>query len=334
MDQEPWYIRFLDKLGVNTTKLRWRLYQSEQKAKSLTHGSAVPKSMEWLSYEHKLCQHCGAVNDREARVCDSCSEDLPSVLGYRVARAIATVAPKDSPIVTNMFFGVIVIMFGVQLVIEGLSFQSIMGPRGATIAVLGAFIPEFFYNNGHYWRALSFGLIHGGLIHIGFNSYFMMQIGPMIENQIGRVKMLVLITTGQVGSAAACFFWYYMVKGYYLVPVVGASGWLFGLLGFGISYSHTVGNLQLRDLFLKNLAFMLVIGFIIPQISNTAHIGGLLGGLVIGFLPMGRNLRRDSDDDGGAWKLAARACLLLWLITLIYMARSLYIHWDELKSLI
>jgi rhomboid protease GluP len=334
MDQEPWYIKFLDKLGVNTTKLRWRLYQSEQKAKNVAQGGPVPKGLQWMSYEHKLCKHCGAVNDRDARICSSCSEKLPSVLGYKISRLMKTAAPSDSPVVTNLFLGLIALMLGLQLIVDGLSFRSIMTPNGVTMAVLGIFNPDFFYKLGHYWRALAFGLLHGGLIHIGFNSFFLIQIGPMVERQIGRAKMMVLITVSQLGAAAACFVWYYLVQGNYQVRVLGASGWLFGLLGFGISYAHNLGQLQLRDMFLKNMAFILVLGFIIPGISNTAHIGGLLAGLAVGFLPMGDNLRRDIQVENSTWKWASIFCAVLWFVTLVYIARSLHMHWDDLKSIV
>jgi rhomboid protease GluP len=327
MDKEPWYIKFLDKLGINTTKLRWRLYQGEQKAKGMTHGSKVPTGLQWMSYRHKLCKYCGAVNDRDARICDSCSEPLPSMLGYRISRFFRTAAPTDSPITTKVFIFLIALMFAVQVVRDGFSMASIWQPSPYTMEDLGLFIPDYFYKAKHYWRALAFGLLHGGLIHIGFNSYFLVQLGPLVERQIGRVKMLVLITVGQIGAAAACFFWYYVIRDDYRTSVLGASGWLFALLGFGITFAHYQGQHSLRDVFLKNTAFILVLGFIIPGISNTAHIGGLLAGMGMGFLPMGQTIRSSGKEEFSAWNLVAGVCAVLWLITLFYMARSAYVHW-------
>ena len=53
--------------------------------------------------------------------------------------------------------------------------------------------------------------------------------------------MLVLITACQITAAAGSFFWYALVRGRPEVPTLGASGWILGLIGFGIAYFHTGG---------------------------------------------------------------------------------------------
>ena len=174
-----------------------------------------------------------------------------------------------------------------------------------------------------YWRALAFGLYHAGLIHIAFNLFALSQIGPIMENQVGRSRMLVVITGCQLTAAAGSYFWYGLVQGTPLVPTLGASGWIFGLIGFGIAYFHTGGpSMRIyRDALVRWVVYMLIFGFIVPRVNNAAHLGGLAGGLLLGWFPEAHP--RQHAAVRYFWSAAFWVSLLLWLVTAVFLAHSI-----------
>ena len=167
---------------------------------------------------------------------------------------------------------------------------------------------------GEYYRLWSVVLVHDptSLLHLGFNMYALFIAGPLVEQLYGsRLFLAFYLLCAAAGSVASFVFGSE-------VPSVGASGAIFGLFGVLLSASRThhpvldrrgrslVG--QIGTLILINLAF----GFIVPGIDNSAHIGGLLAGLWLGFLFVPgrvttlRNLwQRPGDTAGGTALLPA-----------------------------
>ncbi len=340
MPDDPWYIELLDKLGVNTTRLRWRLYQREQQAKNLVHGKG-PTGLRWLQYPHKVCPNCTAVNDREARICSSCETRLPSMLRYRLTRLFRTLVPSEGPVVTQVFLGLIVLAYLLTFAANGFAISSLMQPSGPSLAVLGSFSGDWAVTNGQYWRFLSFGLLHGGLIHFGMIAYSLYQIGQLIEMQINSTRMLALITLTQISAAFGSFVWYSLWKDAPGITTVGGSGWLYGLIGFGIAYFHQMGPgaRQMRDSLIKWAVIFLVFGFVVKGINNAAHIGGMLAGLAFAYIPQETRYAVPEGAVGRAhrsnaiWSGVFATCTVLWCATLFFMAKSLVQYWPDLMSL-
>ncbi len=137
-------------------------------------------------------------------------------------------------------------------------------------------VNRFFVLNGEYYRLFTGMFLHANLVHLLFNMYALYIIGSQLEGFLGRYKYLaVYILSGLGGSVLSIFF----SNGF----SVGASGAIFGLLGsllyFGYHYRvylETVVKSQIIPLILINL----FIGFSFPGIDNSAHIGGLIGGVL------------------------------------------------------
>ena len=131
---------------------------------------------------------------------------------------------------------------------------------------------------GQYYRLLTGIFIHNGIFHILFNCYALYILGSQIESFFGKVKFTIIyLFSGLIGALFSMTF-----GGNY--ASVGASGAIFGLMGsllyFGYYYRIYLGNVvksQIIPLIVTNL----VIGLISPGIDNYAHIGGLLGGILI-----------------------------------------------------
>ena len=131
---------------------------------------------------------------------------------------------------------------------------------------------------GEYYRLVTSCFLHGSIIHLFFNSYALYVIGSQIENFFGRIKYLIIfLVSGILGNLFSMIF-----NGN--IPSIGASGAIFGLMGallyFGYHYRVYLGTVlknQLIPIILLNLA----LGFILNGVDNFAHIGGLIGGIMI-----------------------------------------------------
>lgn len=330
MDKDPWYIGFLEKLGVNTTQLKWRLYRMQQKKERAVKSKGVPGWLQWLTYEHKICGHCGAINDRKERVCHSCEQKLPSVLGYRLQRVIGLMTPTGSPVTSTVFIMACSLMFGAMLVLEGMS--ALMRPSSNVLMMLGGFSNRYLETGTEWWRWLSFGLVHGSIMHIGFNMYALVQIGPIVENQMGRKRMLVMITVCQLTSAAATVIWYDRMS-HHPFLTIGASGWVCGLVGYGVAFFHRLGDAgrPYRDALLRWVAIILMLGMFFPMLNSAAHIGGMLGGAAMAYIPEARNtdsVRRSEQ----IWDTLFLACMVLWTFALIFVGRFALTHLALLQN--
>ncbi len=138
---------------------------------------------------------------------------------------------------------------------------------------------------GEYWRLLTAMFLHGNLLHILFNGYALYILGPQAERIYGSLRFLTLyVLAGLSGSIASYAF--------SRNPSVGASGAIFGLVG-GLGVFFYLGRTILGDTGRSQLQGMitivminLIIGFTAGGgiIDNYAHIGGLIGGMLAGWM--------------------------------------------------
>lgn len=151
----------------------------------------------------------------------------------------------------------------------------------ADVLQLGALIPSAVAD-GQPWRLLSSIFLHAGFVHLAFNMLSLYFLGSFVEETFGRARFVALyVLSGLSGGIAYLYF-----DGF--GSAVGASGAIFGLLGGVFGYSLRRGTFSWQNPVIRQLliltALNLYLGFSIPNISNTAHIGGLVGGLAFGFL--------------------------------------------------
>jgi rhomboid protease GluP len=141
---------------------------------------------------------------------------------------------------------------------------------------LGAKINQFILQ-GQLWRLITPVLLHGSLIHIGFNMYALYALGPSLERKYGVWPFLALYLIGGVWGNTLSFL-------LSPNPSLGASTAIFGLIaaqGVYIYKNRYLLGSTARPL-LMNIVMMITINLILglsPGIDNWGHIGGLLGGL-------------------------------------------------------
>jgi len=332
MEIPPGLRNILDKLGVNTTRLQWRLYEWERKREQKKErGGQLPSWLQWMNYPHKFCFKCNAINDRQDKTCHNCGARLPSMTTYRIFRLIGVVIPKTgAPVVTAFIMACAIVFLG-TILMQGTS--AIMAPKGWTLFAFGSYRPALTWNyypelgisGWHLWRMFGFALVHGGLIHIGFNLFVLFQIGPIMEANIGPKRMLPVITVTQFTSAIATYIWYQGPAGN--IATVGASGFLFGLIGFGIAYFGRMGGSgeMLRAHLIRWAIYAFVFGLIIGA-NNAAHAGGFIGGFLIGQIPM--ETARRARNTEGLWNLAAAISALIWAVTVAMLIHSIITAWS------
>ena len=164
---------------------------------------------------------------------------------------------------------------------------------------------------GQFYRLLTCMFVHGSIMHLLLNMYALYTIGPVVERYYGKSKYIfIYLVSGLLGSVFSSVF---MSAG---SISIGASGAIFGLLGsicyFTYYYRATLQGI-LRESIVPVIVINLIIGFMLPSVDLVAHIGGLLGGILVSMgLGIGDKYRKNDQINGFI-------VLILMFIFLIYM---------------
>ncbi len=134
--------------------------------------------------------------------------------------------------------------------------------------------------NGEYYRLLSCIFMHGGIIHLLCNMYCLYVIGPQVESFFGKIKYIVIyLLSGIIGSLMSLSITNSIS--------LGASGAIFGLLGsilyFGYHYRVYLSQ-AIKSQIIPIIVLNLFLGFILNGVDNAAHIGGLIGGVLVSMM--------------------------------------------------
>jgi membrane associated rhomboid family serine protease len=133
--------------------------------------------------------------------------------------------------------------------------------------------------NDEWYRLVSSGFLHFGVIHIAFNMLLLFQLGQMLEPLLGRVRFGLLYAASLLGGSAGVM----LLNQDFFEPHGGASGAVFGLMGAAAVILFQRGINPLSTSLGMVLILNLVITFGIPGISIGGHIGGLAAGVVAGW---------------------------------------------------
>ena len=138
--------------------------------------------------------------------------------------------------------------------------------------------------SGDWWRLITSTFIHFGIIHIVMNMYCLYTVGVYLEPMLGKVKYLTAyLCTGVLGSLVS--LWWHLPEG---TNSAGASGAVFGMYGLFLALLTT--NLipkAVRDSLLKSIGIFIFFNLAYGMkggVDNSAHVGGLISGFIIGYL--------------------------------------------------
>ncbi|MDH4150085.1 MAG: rhomboid family intramembrane serine protease [Betaproteobacteria bacterium] len=140
------------------------------------------------------------------------------------------------------------------------------------------------------WQVLTYGFLHGSLMHIGFNMLALYMFGGQIEQVFGPRRFLIYYL-GCVLSAALAQLVIQSLTASPPFPTVGASGGVFGLLlAYGLFFPRRIVMLIFPPIPMPAWLFVTLYGLVELYLGVTgtqagvahfAHLGGMLGGYIL-----------------------------------------------------
>jgi rhomboid protease GluP len=259
------------------------------------------------------CLKCGAplaVNEEGVApvLCDRCA----GVATGRAQRNMGLGVLGRYPITTALVAINLTVFVG--MVVTGGKLIDFTGQT--TVAWGGNYGP--YTLNGEWWRLVTAGFVHGGLLHIAFNMWCLLSLGQLSERLFGKFQTLIIYLLTGVGGALLSIA---HSKGQILE--VGASGAIFGIAGAllaGVKFGDLNISAGEKRAVISSMIFFVTVNFVLgagllgSNIDNFCHLGGFVTGVLLG-VPLGG--------------FAQRHKLLQW-VTLAVTAIMLSLGYKEL----
>jgi len=259
-----------------------------------------------------LCPNCRKLISTDEPRCPFCGIQTP---GSRLKNNPLTRGWGSGEHLVHIIIYANVAMFILSLLISknvmhgGFNPLTMISPTTRGLAVLGA-TGSWMVRDVGWWTLVTANYLHGSILHIFFNMMAFYQIAPLVTRLFGTYRFFAIYTI----SGIAGFLISYLMG----VPItVGASAALCGLIGAAIYYGKSRGGLFGQAVYKQIGGWALGIilfGFMIPQINNSAHIGGMVFGALCAFA-LGYNEKR---REGMAHRILAAACMAVTILTLLW----------------
>ena len=260
-------------------RFRWRLDQIRRKTSGAFIGQKDPP-------RPKLCPACGTLVGATATRCHQCGASLTFSLAA-ASKSLGRLMPATSP-ATYAILGLSVVIYVVSLLVTirmsgslpvggGLfGLLGLGGVNGDVLQRLGASLP-YPVDIAQPWRLVTAVFLHASVLHIVFNMWVLMDLGPQIEELYGSARFLFMyVVCGIGGYILSSAFWHFSV---------GGSGAIVGLIGVMLALTtgrQSIGMRMLRSQLIRWLIYLAIWGLVVPGIDNYAHAGGLATGFILG----------------------------------------------------
>lgn len=268
-----------------------------------------------------MCPNCRAFISADDRVCPYCDMKL----GQRpaVRRESSDLIAGFIPHAGFTTFVILLLNLGLYAATVVVSMQqgaddAVLNVDYRVLAGFGAKIGGAI-RHGDWWRLVTAGFLHGGLLHIFMNSWVLFSVGAQVEETYGTARFLVLYFVSNVLG-------FYASTLYSPVLSIGASAALFGLIGAMIAAgmrASTPMGAMIKAQYTQWVIYMLVIG-LLPffNVDTAAHIGGLAGGFALAWLMDAPRATVQWTD--ALWRTAAGVCVALTVLSFALMLRQLF----------
>jgi len=305
--------RAMDALGLNGTRLRWKWNQKRMQLGE----TGLRTEILWRSArgKHKMCPSCRALVPRSARKCPECGRALASVSAPGVGRMLSNVLPGATAatsliLLVNGFWFVMMIMAQIK---SGGDLGLFKSFDGELLVRFGSGLSRPFrlsdgtVTGGEWWRLITPIFLHGRLLHFFFNSYVLLQLGPIVEGIFGTARYWVIyLCCGIAGSAMSQL----------LRPVntVGASGAIMGLMGLLLVYGWRRGGAlgeSLKASMLRFAVYIVIFSLLVRGIDHLNHVGGFACGALLALVVRAGAFR--GRGEALFWQAASLAGVLLVL---------------------
>jgi len=264
----------LGAVGFNRVRIQWKLRRWVNERRAARNRRA--QMLDHVTYAHRVCAECGAINDRDDKMCARCREKLQA-RPVEVAGRLGLHAPTGT---TTLVAIALVVVFVRTALATGSAAPMDISPlvlieHGGR---LGAAM------DAEWWRAATSVLLHTGLFHLGFNLLALFTAGPMLEEQYGKWLLPPIF----FATAVAASIFSDAVSGSAIVTV-GASGGIMGVIGCLAGIGHRIAldgprrGRTLRNEMLLWSLFVIFFGFVVGA-DQWAHLGGFVAGAAIGLV--------------------------------------------------
>lgn len=233
-----------------------------------------------------ICPNCKRLIGINAGECIYCGYKQPAMWGF---------APFLKSIFGQLDLAKGIILFSAAMFILSLlldplkisfsiSFFDFLSPDTLSLYRLGA-TGSYAIREGRWWTLITAIFLHGNILHIVMNMLWIRQLWTPVEDFFGISRAIIIfIFAGFLGFVFSTL-WNINVPHITL----GASGSLFGLLGALVAYGRKRGGSFGQAIYQQMLYYAVIIlfmGFMMPRVDNSAHIGGFIGGY-LGALMLG-----------------------------------------------
>ncbi len=293
----------------------------------------------------KRCARCGSWMPDVATMCASCGTS--DVDGARAGVTAPARRPaRDLQLPTGWTVTRILIWMNALYLLWCLRVQFAFSPDAGVTASLLSFsgLNQGLYYTGSYvaplvesgqwWRVFTAFFLHGGIFHIGMNMWVLARVGNLLEELIGPWRFATIYLVSGISSTLAITIWFVWTQHIPNPnPMVGASGAVFGVLGALAMFALRSGTGQGRQMgrvLIRDIGFMLILGWVVPMISNTGHVGGLLPGLAFGLVVRERFADRLNPGAQRGWMFAT---LVLFAATGVALAHGVGFSLQAMGSL-
>jgi rhomboid protease GluP len=170
---------------------------------------------------------------------------------------------------------------------------------------------------GQWWRLITAGFLHGGLLHILMNSWVLFDLGAQVEEIYGTSRYLVIYFAGTIAGFMASAWWSNSLS-------IGASAGIFGLVGAMIALGlrdRSAYGAAIQRMYIRWAVIVLLIGLVpslfgISFVDNAAHIGGGLAGFLLAYFARTPGFSKTIE---GFWRGAAAICVVITAFAFVQM---------------
>lgn len=200
----------------------------------------------------------------------------PQTTKEKFFEIISIFIPKEGYFITPILIDLNIIIFAI-MVLSGVNFMS---PDSESLISWGAnFRPSTLDNQ--WWRIITSCFLHIGIIHLLLNMYALLYIGSILEPLLGKWRFLTAYLLTGISASTTSLWWHD------LTVSAGASGAIFGMYGVFLAMLTTnFIEKESRKSLLSSIGVFVGYNLIFGLqggIDNSAHIGGLLSGIIIGY---------------------------------------------------
>lgn len=244
-----------------------------------------------------LCRSCGGLTGVSDESCFHCGARNPGLFGFAARLRSVGADLGFGPLILS----ICVLAFGMSLALdpEGIGFQglNILSPSLEAGQRMGSSGIYPVWENGRWWTVLSAGWLHGSLLHIFFNMYWVRILVPQVAELYGPGRTVIVYTLASVAGfvmSSVAPVAILTVAPFLQGPLrvfpgfglftLGASAALMGLWGALLHYGYRTGQSSLRKWAWSYVLFFMVMGLVMRGVDNWAHLGGFLGGWFVAWL--------------------------------------------------